>query len=85
MRKLVTVLALAIVISVVFAAPAWAHSAPTWHQWHVVTLPNGEVDAVRVKHLEDGTRCDFLLHDNLGGKLISLDAPYRACVPNKDR
>jgi hypothetical protein len=52
--------------------------------WHLITLPNNQLDVVRVAHVSTGTYCDFLVHDRLDQKLIGIGLPYRACVPGEE-
>jgi len=42
-------------------------------------------DAVRVAHTPRATYCDFLIHDRLDSKLVSIGAPHRACVATANR
>jgi hypothetical protein len=83
LRVVVGLLAFLLAVSIVEAAQAAEYSA-----WRTVTFdPYGSkgvtTDAVRVRHSDSGTRCDFLRLDRYDVKLVSLDAPVRSCIPGR--
>jgi hypothetical protein len=63
-------------------------TAPVFGRWHLATYPApGKavgVDLVRVAHTDRHTHCDFLIHDKLDSRLVSLGAPPAACLPSRD-
>lgn len=59
-------------------------SPQVYGAWHKTELPSGNKDKVRVAHTDSATYCDFKARDRLDTQLISLNAPWQACVPTKD-
>lgn len=87
MRKIAATLAIMLAMMLASIMPALA-SAAEWGSWHVVRFnPYGPAsvttDAVRVKHVDNGTRCDFARLNRYDIKLVSLNTSARSCIPGR--